>query len=242
VASAKLRIERTTVAAPISGKVLALVAKPGSKLMGLDRAALTDASTVISMYDPHQLQVRADVRLENVPSVQVGQAVRIETPAAAEVIQGHVLAMTSLTDIQKNTLQIKIAIDEPPPVLKPDMLVEATFLSPPTGNSTQPATPQVWLLVPADLIDSTGQTPQVWVADVAAKKARRKSIQLGHPQADGMIEVVSGLSVGDRLIAGGREQLEPDCRIKVTGDAPAVSSELTRPPHHQDQKKPQRIY
>jgi HlyD family secretion protein len=91
--------------------------------MGINRAAAYDASTVTTMYDPKSLQVRADVRLDDVPQVTVGQRVRIETPASSEPLIGHVLVATALTDIQKNTLQVKLAIDDPPAVLKPDMLV-----------------------------------------------------------------------------------------------------------------------
>ena len=121
---AELQLSRTVINAPMSGKILSLAARPGTKLMGLAPGALQDASTVVTMYDPAQLQVRADVRLENVAQVLKGQKVEIATPAVPGTVVGRVLAITSLTDIQKNTLQVKIAIDSPPAVLKPDMLVE----------------------------------------------------------------------------------------------------------------------
>lgn len=242
VKSANLRLERMTVKAPMSGMVLALVAKPGSRLMGIDRASLTDAATVLSMYDPHQLQVRADVRLEDVPNVHVGQSVRIETAAAGKALNGQVSGITSSTDIQKNTLQIKIAISDPPPVLKPDMLVEATFLAPKTDHADKPLQPSIGLAVPAELIDSTGQVPQTWIADLAARRARLRSVQLGPRQANGLIGVVSGLNVGDRLIASGREQLTPDCRIDVRGEAQTESGSEGQTPHAHANKKPQRAY
>src|SRR5436190_4175969 len=69
LAAAELQLSRTIIKAPISGKVLSLTARPGTKLMGLAPGALQDASTVVTMYDPEQLQVRADVRLENVSQV-----------------------------------------------------------------------------------------------------------------------------------------------------------------------------
>lgn len=240
LSGAQLRLDRMTVKAPISGKVLGLIAKPGSRLMGLDRAALTDASTVISMYDPKRLQIRADVRLENVPRVQVGQLVKIETPALSSSVVGTVLAMTSLTDIQKNTLQVKIAIDDPPHVLKPDMLVEATFLAPPDIAGEKSSTSQLRLLAATELIDSSVQPAQAWVADLSARRARKKSVQLGAPQADGMIEIVSGLSVGDRLIASNREALTPDCRIEVRGEARASQPGTVQ--KDKENKKPQRLY
>src|SRR5205807_2388300 len=79
---AKLRLERMTVRASMSGRVLALLARPGIRLMGQSAVGHQEASTVVSLYDPSALQVRADVRLEDVPRVQPGQTAKIETPAA----------------------------------------------------------------------------------------------------------------------------------------------------------------
>lgn len=238
---ARLRLERMTVRAPITGRVLALIAKPGSRLMGIERASLTDASTVISMYDPKRLQIRADVRLENVPLVSPGQSVRIETPAIKHSIMGRVLTLTSLTDIQKNTLQVKIELQEPPAVLKPDMLVEATFLAPPTSLEEPLASESIRLSVPDDLIDSTTSTPHIWVADIATSMARYKPIQVGRPLADGWIEVNQGLSVGDRVIAGGRERLTANARIQIRGEANTMAASPHGNPA-QHQKPLQRLH
>ena len=135
VASTRLRLDRMTVRAPAGGRVLALVARPGTRLMGLAAGTLQDASTVASLYDPASLQVRAEVRLEDVPRVVPGQCVKVETPAApGGPLDGEVLFSTSQADIQKNTLQVKVALTNPPPALRPDMLVQATFLAPPRSR------------------------------------------------------------------------------------------------------------
>ncbi|QDU26649.1 hypothetical protein ETAA8_17300 [Anatilimnocola aggregata] len=95
---AKLNLSRMTIKAPTAGKVLALVARPGSKVMGRTAATAPEASTVITMYAPARLQIRADVRLEEVPRVFVGQQARIEPPAVKVALKGEVIAATSITD------------------------------------------------------------------------------------------------------------------------------------------------
>jgi len=217
--TAKLRLRRMTIRAPSDGKVLALVARPGSKVMGLAPASMPDASTVVTMYDPASLQIRADVRLEEVPRVFPGQQVRIETPAVRGSMEGQVIAVTSFTDIQKNTLQVKVAVHDPPPVLKPDMLVQATFLSPPVespvpGDHESPLT----IVVPPELVQSSGDETQVWVADQQGGVARLRAITIGGLTADGLREVKSGLAVGDRLIASGTESLKHGDRIRIVGE------------------------
>lgn len=217
LAAAELQLGRTVISAPISGKVLSLTARPGTKLMGLAPGALQDASTVVTMYDPSQLQVRADVRLENVPQVLQGQKVEIATPAVQGNVVGRVLAITSLTDIQKNTLQVKIALDSPPAVLKPDMLVEAVFLAPPTPTS-HVGDPPLRLVIPQSLVDKSSPEPMVWIADRHSGKARRRIVTLGPAVQNDLVEVTAGLSVGDRVIASGRESVKDRERIEIRGE------------------------
>lgn len=237
--AANLSLSRMTVRTSIAGKVLALVARPGSKVMGLAPAAAHDASTVITMYDPKQLQIRADVRLEDVPSVTTGQLVRIETAAIRGGLKGRVIAATSLTDIQKNTLQVKVAVDDPPPVLKPDMLVQVTFLSrPSTKPKSDRSAVALTLVIPPQLVRQDGNTSSVWIADREQGIAQLRVITLGGTTPEGLREVRSGLAAGDRLIASGFESLRSGDRVQVVGEAqeesqtPQPSIDKNSPAHH----------
>jgi RND family efflux transporter MFP subunit len=225
VEKAKLCLQRMTVLAPAGGRVLALVARPGMRVMGLSPGSMHDASTVVSLYDPAQLQVRADVRLEDLPRVQPGQQVQIETPAVTTgPLEGEVLFATSQADIQKNTLQVKVAVKAPPPVLKPDMLVQVTFLAPPQPNSPPDQVQHLRLLVPRGLVETADGGARVWVADQVAGVARRRTVQTGAGTSDGLVEVVEGLTAGDKLIVGGREDLRDGERIRVTGEDEALGT------------------
>jgi multidrug efflux pump subunit AcrA (membrane-fusion protein) len=177
--------------------------------------SMTDASTVVTMYDPAALQVRADVRLEDVPRVIIGQKVRIETPAVKEPMTGQVITATSLADIQKNTLQVKVAIDNPPPVIKPDMLVQATFLAPPQPQTSVSSEPITRIAAPLALVEGSGESATVWIADQSAGVARQRAITLGQPISQELVEVKAGLAIGDRLIVAGREQLRDGQRIRI---------------------------
>jgi RND family efflux transporter MFP subunit len=225
VDAARLRLERLTVRAPTAGRVLALIARPGTRLMGMTADSMHDASNVVSLYDPARLQVRADVRLEDVPRVQPGQPVKIETPAAhGGAIDGEVLYPTSLADIQKNTLQVKVAVKAPPSTIRPDMLVQVTFLAAAAPPAAEAAAASQRLLVPRALVESGDGEAVVWVADRLAGVARRRTVKLGQPAGE-LVEVVDGLNPGDRLISGGREGLRDGQRVAVTGeDAPPAAA------------------
>jgi multidrug efflux pump subunit AcrA (membrane-fusion protein) len=219
VKSAELRVSRMTIVAPIAGKVLALHAQPGRRLMGLSPASERDASAVVSLYDPDNLQVRADVRLEDVPSAQIGQRVQITTAALTSPLLGEVIAVTSQADIQKNTLQVKVAIQDPPPIIKPEMLVQVTFLAPEQpGDKSEAGEDPLRQLIPRELVKSGEQGSSVWVADLVSARAQLRSVQLGRAGTDRLVEVVQGLAATDKLIVSGRESLHPGERIRVIGE------------------------
>jgi RND family efflux transporter MFP subunit len=220
--AAKLRLTRMVIRAPSAGRVLALVARPGTRLMGLAPSSMQDASAVVTMYDPRQLQVRADVRFEDLARVQPGQPVRIDSPAVPGGVAGKVLFSTSLADIQKNTLQVKVAIDEPPHLLRPDMLVQVTFLAMPTASAAAKKEDLLRIVIPRQLVEASDGGAHVWVADLVQRTARRRAVQLGTATANDLVEVVEGLTPTDKLIVSGREGLREGERIAVTGEDAAL--------------------
>lgn len=239
VDAARLRLERMTVRAPRAGRVLRLVARPGSRVSSAASDS-ADASTVVTLYDPKMLQLRTDVPLDQVPRVEPGQPVKIETEAVPGGLDGVVLYRTALTDLQKNTLDVKVAIVDPPGDLRPDMLARVTYLAPARDTPQgEPATVER-LLVPGALVDNAETGPRVWVADLASGVARSKAVKLGRPAGQGdLVEVLEGLAALDKLIVAGREQLADGMRIRVVGEDTSQGVERVGP--RGPSKKIQRI-
>jgi hypothetical protein len=217
-----------TVRAPVAGRVLDLVARPGARLAGLATHAGQDSSTVVTLYDPAMLQVRCDVRLEDVARVQPGQPVRIETASAAGPIEGEVLLITSSASVQKNTLEVKVALGKPPSSVRPEMLVQATFLAveKPGAKEPQSETAQI-LLAPRALVEQTAEGSFVWIA-AADGAARRQRIKTGRASGD-LVEALEGLAPTDRLISGGREQVRDGQRIRITGEDASLGTQGDSP-------------
>ena len=228
VAQAKLQLDRMTVVAPIDGRVFRLIAHPGARIgSGMTHMAGHDGSTVVTMYRPDMLQVRVDVRFDDLPKVSLKQQVTIENPALASTLTGEVLFISSEADIQKNTLQVKVAIPDPPPVFKPEMLVDVSFLSQASSNTSQKTTTRI--LVPAVLVLSRGSESYVWVADQSAGIARRTVVEVRGNAEDGLIEVVRGLNISSRLITSGTEGLTDGARIDVTAEEPTLGLSSANP-------------
>ncbi len=217
VRQAELALERCTVRAPMDGRILRLTASPGSRVMGLETTAGQSSSTVVEMYDPQKLQVRTDVRLEDVPMVTPGQPVRITTASSSQTIHGRVLQITSSANIQKNTLEVKVELLDPPLTVGPEMLATATFLSPQNDNTHEIQNSTERMFVPISLVQSQGSQAFVWVADENST-ARSRTVEVGGKGNDDLVEIKSGLKVTDKLITSGLDALRNGSRIKTSGD------------------------
>ncbi len=212
---AELELERNTIRAPIEGRILRLLAAPGNRVMGLETAAGQNSSSVVEMYDPNRLQVRADVRLEDVPLVQPGQPVEIETASSESTIRGRVLRPNSTANIQKNTLEVKVELLNPPATVRPEMLVTATFLAVgETAPANAPSQSQR-MFVPENLLQTRDSETAVWIVD-STGRACRQSVKIGQPTAAGLVEIKSGLQVTDKLIASDTSNLTNGMLVQIS--------------------------
>ncbi len=225
VSQAKLQLDRMTVRSPVDGRVFRLVAEPGSRIgSGMTQMAGHDGSTIVTLYRPNMLQIRVDVRFEDVPSVSLEQTVKIDNAALESPIAGRVLFVSSEADIQKNTLQVKVEILDPPPVFKPEMLVDVTFLAPKqTSNTTEPSS-RARIYVLKQLIHEDAGGSFVWLADQSKRVVRKKAVQTGEVGSNGLVEITSGLTVASRIISSGSDGLRDGDRIRVNREGSSLDA------------------
>jgi multidrug efflux pump subunit AcrA (membrane-fusion protein) len=215
------------VRSPADGIVMQRLVEPGGKLllMGMDDPRSAQA---VRLYDPKKLQVRVDVPLADAAKVGVGMDATIVVGVLPDkTFRGKVSRIVNEADIQKNTLQVKVAITDPSPQLKPEMLARVRFsgMAQADGHpgSAPSATPRAaggeqMILAPLSLIHRMGNTAMAWVVDRGRGTASHRTIQLGQAQIDGWVAVTAGLSPGDQLIADFRG-LRDGQRVRVVGEA-----------------------
>lgn len=211
---AALRLERMEVRSPSAGVAMTRLVTPGAKLMLA--ADNPTGAQVLRVYDPERLQVRVDIPLADAAKVGVGQSAEVVVDVLPERrFKGVVTRVVHEADVQKNTLQVKVAIESPSPEIKPEMLARARFLGS-AKPASAPAGADVGLFVPESLVhrSADGQC-WVWLADRAASRARRRSIVVSEFRVEGHVEVSQGLQPGDLLIAAGAEALREGARIRV---------------------------
>lgn len=212
-AEAALRLERMTVRSPAAGVVMTRLVEPGSKVMlNMDNPR---SAQIVRLYDPQRLQVRVDIPLVEAAKVGVGQPAEVIVDVLPErVFGGRVTRIVHEADVQKNTLQVKVAIEAPSPEIKPEMLARARFLAAP---STQPAvsTGLHRLFAPASAVHEEEDDAWVWLADQTANVARRREVTLGRTRAEDHVEITSGLQLGDRVIVQSDGALTDGARISI---------------------------
>ena len=149
---------------------------------------------------PKPLQVVAEVNEEDIPRVAVGQAVLFRTDAfAGRRLEGKVSDITPMGDPIAKTYRIRIALPDDTPLLV-GMSVEANVITREKPNA---------LLVPADAV----QGSTVFV--VEGGRARRRTVEIGI-RGTRMIEVMSGVTEGERVVAPTVAGLADGTRVRPT--------------------------
>ena len=195
--TARLRLERCRIKTPVDGVVIERLTSPGSRVSFGDGP---HTAHVIHLYDPEKLQVRADIPLADAAKVGVGQAAEIVIDLLPDtVFQGVVTRFVHRADIAKNTIEAKVRIIDPSPLLKPDMLARVRILEAGSGEPSNSIRTKTRVFAPVEAI----QDGFAWVVgDRQGDRgiATRREIEIGDRIADGWIEVVDGLRPGDLII------------------------------------------
>lgn len=195
VSIAQLALDRTKILSPIDGRVLRLLATPGQKkMLAMDDP---DSSTIAILYDPAHLQVRVDVPLADAAGLQVGQLARVRCSLLPDtVFSGLVTRITGEADVQRNTLQAKVRIENPSDQLRPEMLSRVEFLH--AGNKSEGSASDTALAtwIPADVLDEN----TVWICDPDSKRVSRRAVRRTGETQDGFRRIAEGLKPGEWVV------------------------------------------
>lgn len=239
---AQLRFDRMQVRAPASGVVLARLVDPGTRISMESRpgAGIDDAMSgaVLRLYDPEHLQVRVDVPLADAAKVVIGTRAQVTTEALPDTIfTGTIIRAVHEANVQRNTVQFKIALDEPSPVLKPEMLTRVKLYavvggmggagSSPTSSASSSTdaysgSEGSQLLVPVAALVSaaTADRRSVWLVDTSSGSptATLREITIEDSSDEGFALVLSGLRLTDRVVIDPPDSLRPGARLIVTSN------------------------
>lgn len=220
VDTAQLRLDRMTIEAPISGNVQRRLKQPGDKVM-LQMDSMHSAH-ILHLYDPSKLQVRVDVPLADAAELFVGQQCEVVIDVLPDTeFQGEVARITHEADLQKNTLQVKVSVKDPLPILKPEMLTRVKFLPRGSTQTSSSASPDVShrsvFLVSPDRISDLGE--EAHVSAIRQRKGQVGRVEIVRVdrlgQEDGFERVIGDLHASD-LLAAADASLSQNQRVSFT--------------------------
>lgn len=205
---AELALQRMTVRAPTDGIVMRVLTSPGSVVGGMEHSP-----HVAHLYDPKKLQVRADIPNADMGKVEVGLPVEITVDAAPDkVFHGILKRFVNQADTAKNTVEAKIEIADPDPVLRPDMLVRCRVIPMNVFHGSSGAGGAAggvgagggdWVFAPESLLAGTGDSRTALVLreeEDGIGVANSVTVTVGGTRPDGWVHIVSGLAPGDALV------------------------------------------
>ncbi len=187
------------------------------------------------LYDPEHLQVRVDVPLADAAKVRVGDTAEITTETlGTRKFAGKVTRFVHEANLQKNTVQVKVAISDPAPELKPEMLAKARIMTgaastasqapsdgmgdmPGMNMGSEPPTTSgggVVMVPRAALVEMPGMPQMTWVLDQQTSTAQMRHLRLGNASGDS-VEVLEGLRPGDRVIVNPPASIKDGTRVRV---------------------------
>jgi len=184
---AKKTNPETSVVAPIAGVVTDRQVGPGQYIQA-------GASTpVFSIGDLSTVWLVAAVPETDAPFIERGQEVEVRVLALpGQIFKAKLTAVGAQVDPVTRRVPVRATLANPAGKLKPQMFASFSIIT--SGESQAPS-------VPEEAIVREGDQARVWVVSQHNTLALR-SIRTGR-SSDGMVEVVAGLTAGERVVTRG---------------------------------------
>lgn len=214
---AELTFSRTRITAPKSGRIQKLHVTPGQKRMRASEDM--DSATIVTLFDPSRLQVRIDVPLADAARLHIGQAVRMRSNLLPDrVLRGRVARINGEADLQRNTLQCKVTLEETPAQLTPEMLCRAEFLVDATAKDATTAarsdSGDLRILVPESALFAVdGDRAATWTIDPATSRVTKAPVTLSGAARDAYRTVAEGLLPGQWIVLSPAADLSEGDRV-----------------------------
>jgi RND family efflux transporter MFP subunit len=219
-------LDDMVVRAPFDGIAISKDAQPGEMISPVSAGGGFTRTGIGTIVDMSSLEIEVDVSENYINRVRPGQPVEAVLDAYPDwKIPAHVITTVPTADRQRATVRVRIGFDpstrsgspragsrgEPlDPRILPDMGVKVGFLAE-RAAAPNPAG-RARLLVPQAAIRLEGDRAVVFV--LRGDQVERRAITIGAAEGD-RVEVLSGLSDGERVVLDAPATLADGARVTV---------------------------
>ncbi|TWT49298.1 Multidrug resistance protein MdtE precursor [Rubripirellula amarantea] len=177
VDEAKVFLEYATIDAPYAGVIVDKQVQEGD--------TVTPGQTLLTLYDPNQMQLVANVRESFANRLKVGQVVSAKLESMDYECQATVREVVPQAEAGSRSFQVKVSGPCPPGIYS------GMF-----GRIALPLDSETIVVIPAAAVKRVGQLALVDAVD--GETLNRRSLQLGR-RIGNDVEVLSGLRAGERV-------------------------------------------
>lgn len=206
--AAEIALEYTYIRAPFDAVVLTKNADVGDIVTPIGAAAEAKAA-VVTIADMSSLQVEVDVSESNLGQVSVGQPCEIQLDAFPDSrLRGEVHMIVPTADRTRATVMVKVRFLDNDSRILPEMSAKVAFLERQlSSDEREPRT----AIHPDSIVTRNGKQ---YVFLVAGDRVAETGITAGGRIGD-MVEVISGIKAGDKIVASPPARLRDGARIKI---------------------------
>ncbi len=191
---------RLTVKARFNGIVVKRMHNPGDMV----EASMTDP--VMRVVDPSRIEVLASVPVSDLHKIAVGRAARITTPSSENPLDGAVISRPAVVDAAIAAGDVRVSLPR-------GSTTTTLAVGTPVQIEIVTEERKDVLLVPISAIARDGDEVYVMIAG-ADNKAHKTAVKIGLSSRV-RVEVLQGLSAGDKVILLGSEPIPDGASIGI---------------------------
>src|SRR5215469_5817624 len=213
ISVAQQDVENCTVRSPYDGIVVSKDAQPGEIVSPVSAGGGFTRTGIATVVDMRSIEVEVDVNEAYIARVKPGQKAISTLDAYPDwQIASTVRTVIPTADRQKATVKVRVSFDQLDPRILPDMGVKVAFLDDAPQIKAKGKGNEARALIPqAAVRDDAGQKI---VFLVSQQKLERRAVSLGGNRGTD-VEVIAGISPGDRLVVRGGADLRDGQAVDV---------------------------
>ena len=201
----------TRIVAPYDGVVTWRYADTGSLVQA--GTSSSNGAPVVTVAQVNELRLRIPVPESVAAKVRIGDAVDVKVQATGEHFTDKVARFTGALDPTTRTMQVEIDVPNPAYRLQPGMYADVVLASDSRNDV---------LTVPVNAIQRDQSKTSVLVVD-PQDRVQKREVQTG-VQGSSNVEIVSGLSAGERVIVGNLGSYQPGELVRPKETALSANS------------------
>ncbi|TQK61971.1 RND family efflux transporter MFP subunit [Brevibacillus sp. AG162] len=193
--NAREQLANATVVSPIDGFVASVTGAVGQ---------MAGQQPIVTVVKTNPLVVKANLSEADVTKVKVGTGVKVNVQSTGKTIDAKVTAISPVMDSQLKAYPVEITIPNASNELKSDMVVNVTF---PQGSEGAKS-----LVIPRKAVFE--REGRQYVFKLEGETAKQVEVSTGNSTSE-LIEVVSGLANGDKVVVKGQTLLADGGKVSI---------------------------